>query len=70
VFFGDPGQQETFETLFDAAVKLARLKVSVLRATAENEAAGTHKAELGYIDRTRGFALFIPSVRGALEEDA
>ena len=73
VFFGDSAQQEIFERLFDAAIKLCGLRVSVLRSyQAEGDAAGipseTRRAELGYFDRARGFALFIPTVRGSLED--
>ena len=73
VFFSDSERQEAFENLFDAALKLCGLKVSVMRGSAEpavGSTTATHAAELGYFDRTRGFALFIPSVRGTLEEDA
>jgi hypothetical protein len=76
VLFAEAGQQTLFETLFEPALKLCGLRVSALRGlpdrAPENVPAETpceaHKAELGYIDRDHGFALFIPSVRGPIEE--
>jgi len=76
VLFAESGQQTLFENLFEPALKLCGLRVSALRGLTEkvpeNVPAETpgeaRKAELGYIDRDRGFALIIPSVRGPIEE--
>ena len=76
VLFAEARLKTLFENLFEPALKLCGLRISTLRALAdhvsENAAADApgeaHKAEMGYIDRDRGYALIIPSVRGPIEE--
>jgi hypothetical protein len=72
VLFADAEQKPYFEKLFESTLKFCGLRANLAREPAEalptSTAAETGKAELGYIDRERGFVLVIPSVRGALEE--
>jgi hypothetical protein len=72
VLFADAEQQPHFERLFESALKLCGLRVNLTREPAEALPASIAdekgKAELGYIDRERGFVLVIPSVRGAVKE--
>jgi len=76
VMFTDAGQKTLFDNLFEPALKLCGVRVSSLRGLADkvpekdsaDASAEARKAELGYIDRERGYALLIPSVRGPIEE--
>lgn len=80
VLFADLGHKALFDNLFEPALKLCGLRVSVLRglddkptAKAVTEAQAetpteARKAELGYVDRDRGYALFIPSVISPIKE--
>jgi len=72
VLFADPELRASFDQLFASALKLCGLRANLAHEPAETLPASTTadkgKAELGYIDRERGFVLVIPSVRGALEE--
>jgi len=71
VLFADAEQKLPFEKLFESALKLCGLRANLAREPAEmlpaNAAAGKGKAELGYVDRERGFVIVIPSVRGVNE---
>jgi len=72
VLFADAEHQAEFERFFESALKFCGLRANVAREPAEalpaDPTAEKSKAELGYIDRERGFVLVIPSVRGALEK--
>lgn len=76
VLFAEVGQKALFDNLFEPTLKLCGLRVSVLRGLGDKPVTDsppeapteTRRAELGYIDRDRGYALLIPSVRGPIEE--
>lgn len=63
VLFADAEQKSFFDILFGPAVKLCGLRVTALHASTEDEAKDEYKADLGYIDRERGYVIVIPSVR-------
>jgi hypothetical protein len=72
VLFVDAEQRAPFEELFEPTLKLCGLRAHLAREPAEalpaSAPAERGMAELGYIDRERGFVIVIPSVRGAIEE--
>ena len=75
VLFADLGEKARFDDLFEPALKLCGLRVSILRGLGDKPAEAQpetstegRKADLGYIDRDRGYALLIPTVSGPLEE--
>ena len=67
VLFAEPQQQDFFETLFQPALKLCGLRVAATRALVDGEIDAASKPDLGYIDRERGYAIFIPSLRMPLD---
>lgn len=56
VLFENFRDKEQFERLFEPALKLSGLRATTTSAPPATE----HRAELGYIDRDRGYAIFIP----------
>ena len=63
VLFDDPRQKPLFENLFEPAVRLCGLRVSTLQVPTGSGAADGHRAELGYVDREKGYVIVIPSLR-------
>jgi hypothetical protein len=68
VIFADPAQQEAFESLFVPALALCGLRIAAVCALVQGEIEATRKPDLGYIDRERGYALFIPSLPPLAED--
>src|SRR5437868_6045165 len=65
VLFAGAELRASFEKLFESALNLCGLRANLAHEPAEELPASTAaekgKAELGYIDRERGFVLVIPS---------
>ena len=65
VLFENFRDKEQFESLFEPALKLSGLRVSMMSAPPTT----AHPAELGYIDRERGYAIFIPTPTAPVQDE-
>lgn len=68
VLFAEVALRDVFENLFWPALRLCGLRLAAIRSLVANEINDARKPEFGYIDRERGYAIFIPSLPALVED--